>query len=291
MPRRPAAPSIAALERFAPARGPTSTALKAGEAPVGRMAAHGRVSARLSLNKHPEDPAREPPRPMLEVKVDDTVVTSIHVGGVDTAWTSASAEIAPLDPKATFPAVMLAVSARSDGCCTEVRIAVAAESGWRMLEAGPFRGIPRLTDDPERPGGQVLLGELSAFHDAFGPSKIATAPLTILRLDGEWLNDVTRDPAFRPLHAAQLAVSLAEAKAGAFRANSVWPGIIASARLIGEGDEASALMEAHHDPSALQGRQVCIARPVVASCPSDRIRIRPLAAAIDSLLTEAGFGP
>src|SRR5262249_34351261 len=152
MPRRPAAPSIAALERFAPARGPTSTALKAGEAPVGRMAAHGRVSARLSLNKHPEDPAREPPRPMLEVKVDDTVVTAVHAGGVDTAWTSASAEIAPLDPKATFPAVMLAVSARSDGCCTEVRIAVAAESGWRMLEAGPFRGIPRLTDDPERPG-------------------------------------------------------------------------------------------------------------------------------------------
>jgi hypothetical protein len=30
---------------------------------------------------------------------------------------------------------------------------------------------------------------------------------------------------------------------------------------------------------------------MVAICPSDRVRLRPLAAAIDSLLTEAGFGP
>jgi hypothetical protein len=291
LPQRPAAPSIAALERLIPARGQAAVALRAGEAPSGRFAIHERVSARLSLNKHPEDPAKEPPQPMLEVKADDKVVASIATGGAGATWTSALAEIAPLDPKAALPAVVFAVAAGSDGCCTNVRIAVHAENGWRTLEAGPFRGVPRLVDDPERPGGRVLLGELSAFHDAFGPSEIATAPITILRLDGEWLNDVTRDPAFRPLHAVQLATSLAEAKAGAFRANSVWPGIVASARLIGEGDEASALMEAHHDPTAPQGRQVCMARTAVASCPSDRVRLRPLAAAIDSLLTEAGFGP
>src|SRR5262245_12241722 len=290
LPQRPAAPSIASLERLIPPRGPSSVALKAGEAPEGRIAAHERVSARLSLTKHPEDPARSPPHPVLEVKVDDKVVASIHTPGAD-GWTSASADIAPLDPKAALPAAVFAVSSGSDGCCTDVRIAVAAESGWRTLEAGPFRGVPRLADDPERPGGRVLVGELSAFHDAFGPSEVATAPITILRLDGEWLNDVTRDPAFRPFHAVQLAASLAEAKAGAFRANSVWPGIIASARLIGEGDEASALMEAHHDPTAPQGRQVCMARALVAICPSDRVRLRPLATAIDSLLSEAGFGP
>jgi hypothetical protein len=290
LPQRPAALSVAALERLASPRGEASAVLKPGEA-LTAQATRGRVSARLSLTKHPEDPAREPPQPMLEVKADDTTVASVQVASIARTWTSAVAEVAPLDPKAALPAVVFAVSADVDGCCTEVRIAIAAENGWRTLEAGPFRGVPRLLADPERPGGQVLAGELSAFHDAFGPSEIATAPLTILRLDGEWLNDVTRDAAFRPLHALQLAASLAEAKAGAFRANSVWPGIIGSARLTGEGDEAAALMEAHHDPAATQGREICVSRMMGAVCPADRIRTRPLAAAIDSLLSEAGFGP
>jgi hypothetical protein len=290
LPQRPAAPSIAVLQRLVPERGPSSIALTTGDAPEGRIAAHERVSARLSLTKHPEDPAGSPPHPVLEVKTDDKVVALVHVPGAD-GWTSATADIAPLDPKAALPAVVFALSSGSDGCCTDVRIAVAADSGWRTLEVGPFRGIPRLADDPERPGGRVLVGELSAFHDAFGPSEIATAPITILRLDGEWLNDVTRDPVFRPFHTVQLAATLAEAKAGAFRANSVWPGIVASARLTGEGDEAGALMAAHHDPTALQGRQICTSRTPVAICPSDRVKLRPLAAAIDSLLMEAGFGP
>ena len=291
LPQRPAALSVAALDRLASPRGAASAILKPGEAPSAQVT-RGRVSARLSLTKHPEGPAREPPQPMLEVKADDTTVASVHIASIARPWTSAVVEVAPLDPKAALPAVVFAVSSADvDGCCTEVRIAIAAENGWRTLEAGPFRGVPRLLDDPEQPGGQVLVGELSAFHDAFGPSEIATAPLTILRLDGEWLNDVTRDPAFRPLHALQLAASLAEAKAGAFRANSVWPGIIASARLTGEGDEAAALMEAHHDPAATQGREICVARMMGAVCPADRIRTRPLAAAIDSLLSEAGFGP
>jgi hypothetical protein len=290
LPRSAPLPAPAADEPTGSVRSPTSASLRNGEEPNSASIVRGSIVARMSLAR-PDDLSADTLRPVLEIKADGQTVTLIDARRTAEDWTSASIEIATLDPKATHPAVMFVVSADAGGCCTEASIAVATENGsWRVLEAGPFRGVPRLVDDPERPGGQVLVGELAAFHGTFGPPETATAPLTILRLEGEWLTDVTHDAAFRPMHAAQLSSNLASAKAAAFRSNGVWPGIVGSARLIGEGDEAAALMEKYHDPTAYEGRQLCTTGAPITACSPGEIRIRPLATAIDELLAEAGFG-
>jgi hypothetical protein len=290
LPRLPSSPPVAASEQPVALHGPSSTLARSGGDGASIGVESGRVAAQLSVATASNDASEESSRPTLAVTVDGQKVVSLDLKKEAVGWTSASVEIATLDTKAALPAVVTVISADPAGCCSEVRIATVAENGWRVLAAGPFRGVPHLAEDPERQGAQVLIGESAAFHDAFGAPDSATAPLTILRLDGEWLADVTRDAAFRPFHAAQLAINLASAKASAFRSNSVWPGIIASARLIGEGDEAAELMEKQHDPSTREGREICSLAVTVKDCPPEQIRIRTLAAALDEFLAQAGFG-
>jgi Putative peptidoglycan binding domain len=253
-------------------------------------ARRGSVSAILRLARDPLDARGRPGRPVVDIVVEETKVLTFDIEDRAEDWTQARIRIAELDGKADRPEVMLSVVASPDECCTLTFI-FAGEAGgrWRMVESGPFLSMPRLFADPARAGTLVIGGELSAFHRAFGATRGSQAPLSLHRLaDGAFV-DATREPPLAALQRRHLDDLFGRSRTLGFRPNGIWPGLVASARVAGEGDAVTALMRRLHDRNDLTGRVICRERLPVEQCPpADRVT-RSFPDALEAFLREAGF--
>jgi hypothetical protein len=250
----------------------------------------GSLSATLRLVRDPLDARGRPGRPVVDITVEETKVLTFDIADRAEDWTEARIRIAELDGKADRPDVVLTVVASPEECCTLAFVFSGEVGGrWTMVESGPFLSAPRLFADPARTGSLLIGGELSAFYQAFGATRGAQAPLSLHRLaDGAFI-DATREPALAAYQRRHLDDLWGRSRTLGFRPNGIWPGLVASARIAGEGEAVTGLMRRLHDRNNLAGRVVCRERLPVEQCPAaDRIT-RSFPDALEAYLREAGF--
>jgi hypothetical protein len=250
----------------------------------------GPVSATLRLVQDPLDARGRPGRPVVDVVVEETKVLTFDIEDRAEDWTQARIRVAELDGNADRADVILTVVASPEDCCT-LAFVFSGEAGgrWRTVGSGPFLSMPRLFADPARTGALLIGGELAAFHRAFGASRGSQAPLSLHRFaDGAFV-DATREPELAVYQRRHLDDLFGRSRTSGFRPNGLWPGLVASGRMAGQGDAVTGLMRRLHDRNDLTGRVICRERLPVEQCPpADRVT-RSFPDALEAYLREAGF--
>jgi hypothetical protein len=273
------------------ARGIVQASLTATAKPQDTATAtSGPVVATLSLVADPLDARGRPGRPVVEIRVEGQSALRFDIEDRAEDWTLATVSLVELDAGNRTPEVVLTVVDSDDGCCTLGFVFSANATGtWAARDAGPWLDAPRFLADPVRAGGFVIAGELAAFHQAFGAKAGARAPLSVLRFfDGAFI-DATREAGFAAIEREQLIDLWGTARSAGFRPNGIWPGLVAAARIAGQGDAMTALMTRLHDRAETSGRTICRQRLPVEQCPpSDRVT-RSFPDALEAFLREAGF--
>ncbi|MGD9868584.1 MAG: hypothetical protein AB7U38_11355 [Hyphomicrobiales bacterium] len=161
-----------------------------------------------------------------------------------------AAQIVEMDPSNPYPEVLFSSYTGGAHCCSVTSILTSTQDGrgWRVVEAGTFDGSPIRAEDADHDGRFEIAEWDNRFLYAFGCYACSNAPLKIERLADTRMVDVSRDPAFRERQRQHLKSMVQRATAD-MDVNSYLGGYVAQKILLGEGEEAIALMREHHDSS------------------------------------------
>jgi len=202
--------------------------------------------------------------------------------------------IAHLGESGRLPEVIFATYPGGVRCCWAVSVFTTASNGgkWSRIDleevpalfdysgsADFLRDIIRDIDGD----GYLEIVDYHSFYGLFCDDGEVSSPLRIRRVSSGQLVDVTRDPKYLPAHRAQFARLLHFAK-GKYVPNRDLPGLVASGRLVGEGELAWKLMRERYQEvgSAIGVNEPC--------WPAEELHKESFPKALDMLLIQNGYG-
>lgn len=167
----------------------------------------------------------------------------------------AGAAIVPLDASASLPAVIFTSYDGGMRCCWTVSI-IAPKAGsqtWSEINLEQTQGlgvsepkslVRQIIDDIDG-DGQLEIVDEQRFYGLFCDDRSVISPLRIRRLVDGRLVDVSREPKYLPAHRKHFE-RLWKFAQGDYVSNRDIPGLVASARLVGEGSKAWEYMRRHY---------------------------------------------
>ena len=180
-------------------------------------------------------------------------------------------------------------------CCTSTWIMSRASgaASWAMIEGDTLDGDGYWVEDLEGDGALELMSVDNSFLYAFDSYAGSFAPITISRLEGGKIEDVTDQPQFKPRLAQDLAGIEFQAKSNPdlWRSNGFLVGWLASKMRLGQGDEAWAKFMANYDKKSGFGPQICTTGQKIDDCPADKMRPQPIPEAVAEFLNDKSYGP
>jgi clan AA aspartic protease (TIGR02281 family) len=209
--------------------------------------------------------------------------------------TSASAQIAKLDPSSPLPQLIASYFTGGAHCCTEMTVLTFTDNAWRQVKIGEFDGDGPQVEDLNGDGRLELVGKDDSFDYAFAPYADSYAPPTIFRLDGAGIKDVTHSPEFRRPIEQMLLANQDLATPDSWHDNGFLGGWVAHKALIGEGVQAwqQMLQNYNRDPnSGFEGfaMSVCaITPPNNQACPEAYNRHLDFPTALTMKLKDRGY--
>ncbi|PTW62406.1 hypothetical protein C8N35_101449 [Breoghania corrubedonensis] len=222
----------------------------------------GTVTARVGMVASSSDPAMS--APLLEVLVNGT--SAVRIEGVASGWETpqGTIEIQEIDPANDTPEVVFTSFSGGAHCCTQVHVASADKDGkWSDVEIGFFDGEGGSFVDLNGDGEAEFRTYDNAFLYAFDCYACSSAPLALYAVKAGKVVDVSRNPAFEPVHRAWLAdmeTRLAEATRDF--SPGFFTGWIAEKAILGEGFEAWETMMTAYRGYADEGFESCpVAKP------------------------------
>jgi hypothetical protein len=201
------------------------------------------------------------------------------------------AAIAALDDCASIPSVIFASYGGGMRCCWTVSIFAPSSKGWSQID---LEEIPGLADysgatdflrdilrDIDGDGNLEIVDD-HEFYGLFCDDGGVSSPLRIRRLSGGKLVDVSRDPKYLSAHWGHFARLRRFVED--WPSNRELPGLVASARLVGEGDVAWEFMLKHYeDPKLFVGvADVC--------WPDDQLQSESFPKGLELFLAKNGYG-
>ncbi|HQF30527.1 MAG TPA: hypothetical protein PLJ34_03690 [Hyphomicrobiales bacterium] len=219
----------------------------------------------------------------------------LRVNGMAPGWEvpPGEATIVEMDPSNPYPEVVFTSFSGGAHCCTNVQIAVSDGTGkhWEAVEAGDFDGGgENVVSDADGDGrGELVLPD-NAFYYAFDCYACSAAPLTVKRLEGRKLRDVSREPRYERLMRDHLAgLESWGTDQDIRRSNGYLAGWVASKSLVGEGAEAWATMLKSYDRSSDWGLETCKRPQPDGSCPQGQSIRLTFPEALAAFLAEHGY--
>ena len=195
--------------------------------------------------------------PIVTISADGKEVTKIDDENTGLPNPPVSLQIAEIDPANTQPEVVVSFYTGGAHCCSSTSVATSSSEGasWSMVDVGEFDGGPLLAVDLDGDGRYEFETRDNAFLYTFGCYACSEAPLQIFAVEAGAIKNVSKDPRFRPAHAAWLKSMIGNAPDE--DANGFLAGYVGEKILLGEGKEAWALMLAHYDKESDWGLEAC----------------------------------
>lgn len=195
--------------------------------------------------------------PIVTISADGKEVAKIDDEDTGFPNPPVSLQIAELDPGNPHPEVVVSFYTGGAHCCSSTSVATSSSEGasWSMVDVGEFDGGPLLAVDLDGDGRYEFETRDNAFLYTFGCYACSEAPLQIFSVEAGAIKNVSKDPRFRPAHAAWLKSMIGNAPDE--DANGFLAGYVGEKILLGEGKEAWALMLAHYDKESDWGLEAC----------------------------------
>jgi hypothetical protein len=255
-----------------------------------REITQGTIKAALSDKEEKSEDGETVRVPVVTVFAAGKEVARLE--GEDTGLPDApvSVQIAELDPSNSYPEVVVSFFTGGAHCCSATRVVTANSDGsqWTTVDLGEFDGGPLLATDLNHDGRYEFMTRDNAFLYAFACYACSEAPLQLIGIENGKVKDLTRDPVFKPVHAAALK-SMVESVPEQGDANGFLAGYVAEKILLGEGKQAWDLMLAHYDRRSDWGLDTCD-KPLNqdGECPGKTIRLT-FPKALERMLNENGY--
>jgi len=217
------------------------------------------------------------------------VVAKLHGPSSGVSDPPVSIQIAELDPNNPYPEVVVSFFTGGAHCCsvTQVVTSNADGSAWSTIPVGEFDGGPLLAIDLDGDGTYEFETRDNSFLYAFACYACSEAPLQVLALEGDKIEDVSAAPRFRPAHAAWLKtmiVGVPEQEVNGFLA-----GYVGEKIRLGEGKQAWALMRRYYDRNTDWGLDICdTERDENAECPGETKQVS-FPQALELMLKKNGY--
>ncbi|MGH6735413.1 MAG: hypothetical protein ACRECX_04950 [Methyloceanibacter sp.] len=200
-----------------------------------------------------------------------------------------SVQIAELDPNNPYPEVVVSFYTGGAHCCsvTSVITSNAEGSEWTTVDVGEFDGGPMLAVDLDGDGTYEFETRDNAFLYAFACYACSEAPLQVLALKGDKIEDMSGDARFKTAHAAWLKtmiVGVPEEEVNGFLA-----GYVAQKIRLGEGKDAWDLMLKYYDRNTDWGLEACDQDlDERGECPGEMTKVT-FPEALELMLKENGY--
>lgn len=213
------------------------------------------VEVAMSSRKDGKETVRTP---VLTLKVAGRLAMQLTGEESFLDFPAFAAQMAEMDPSNPYPEIVFSAYTGGAHCCSATTILSSTPDGsaWRVVEAGSFDGGPLMATDADYDGRFEITERDNRFLYAFGCYACSNAPLKIERLEKGRLVDVSRDPAFRERQ-RQYLKSMVQRASADMDVNAYLAGYVAQKMLVGEGEEAMALMREHHDRDAGMDYEHC----------------------------------
>ncbi|MEB3263967.1 MAG: hypothetical protein VKJ66_06315 [Synechococcus sp.] len=176
-----------------------------GAPPVAAPLREGPLEATLELRPRAGEQDIPLVEPVVTVRLQGRAVGQLH--GEERAGPMAPdglVQIAELDPANPWPEVLLSSFTGGAHCCNSTVVLTSTADGtrWRTVALEPLNGGPEPARQPLPDGRWRIVTVDNRFLYRFACYACSVAPVQVLELQGDRFVDVSADPRFRPLFAA-----------------------------------------------------------------------------------------
>ena len=271
-------------------KAPTIEAGGADEAaPKPQEISQGAVRAALSYRQDKSEDGEPLYIPVVTVFADGKEVARLEGEDIGFADPPVSIQIAEMDPGNSYPEVVVSFYTGGAHCCSDTSVLTAHADGssWTTIEVGEFDGSPLLATDLDGDGRYEFATRDNAFLYAFACYACSEAPLQVIGIENGAVKNVTEEPRYRPTHESwlkQMIESVPENDINGFLA-----GYVGEKTLVGEGNQAWALMLDHYDRASDWGLTACnVQLDDDGQCPGKEITLS-FPDALEHMLKENGY--
>lgn len=213
----------------------------------------------------------------------------------DFSLTGSEAGLLRLDPATSDPQIVATRFTGGAHCCTLTWIITKPKdaASWSMIEGQMLDGGGYSYEDLDGDGALEMLNADNSFLYAFESYAGSYSVQRYNRLRGGAIIDITNTPAMMPFLRRQLAWLDFSAKLhpDMWKSNGFLAAWVANKNILGEGDEAWALMEKNYETDNSFGPQECASGQKVEDCPPENLKPIPFPKALAQFLRDKDYGP